>query len=298
MEYSFPHYLLSKQSVDDRALNKDVLNALKANLPDQPIRIIEVGAGIGTMLRRLLRWDVVQSAEYVLVDEMAENIETASAWIPQFAGEAGLSVDQIDQYQMRVFDEAHDVRIRLERADVFDFIQKNKEPADLLIAHAFLDLLPMPGSLPKLFSLTKGLAWLTINFDGVTSLEPTIDVALDEQIERLYHKSMDTRPTGGDSKSGRHLFEHVRSAGAEILAAGASDWVVHAVSSRYLEDEEYFLHFILHFFEESLTGNAELDAEAFADWLRERHTQIERGELVYIAHQMDLLVKRNREKSV
>ena len=85
MEYSFPHYLLSKQSVDDRALNKDVLNALRANLPEQPIRIIEVGAGIGTMLRRLIQWDVIHKAEYVLVDEIAENIEYASAWIPQFA---------------------------------------------------------------------------------------------------------------------------------------------------------------------------------------------------------------------
>ena len=82
------------------------------------------------------------------------------------------------QNQVRVFDEAHDVRIRFERADVFDFIQKNKEPADLLIAHAFLDLLPMPESLPKLLSLTKDLAWLTINFDGVTTFEPTIDVGL------------------------------------------------------------------------------------------------------------------------
>ena len=63
MEYSFPHYLLSKQSVDDRALNKDVLNALRANLPGQPIRIIEVGAGIGTMLRRLVRWEVIAQAE-------------------------------------------------------------------------------------------------------------------------------------------------------------------------------------------------------------------------------------------
>ena len=58
MEYSFPHYLLSKQSVDDRALNRTVLDSLKANLPAAPIRIIEVGAGIGTMLTRLLRWDV------------------------------------------------------------------------------------------------------------------------------------------------------------------------------------------------------------------------------------------------
>src|SRR5215204_2283494 len=105
MEYSFPHYLLSKQSVDDRALNKDVLNTLKAHLPGQPIRIIEVGAGIGTMLRRLLRWEVIHKAEYMLVDEMSENIEYASAWIPQFVAEAGLVVERIEQNQLRVFNQ-------------------------------------------------------------------------------------------------------------------------------------------------------------------------------------------------
>lgn len=291
MEYSFPRYLLSKQSVDDRALNKDVLSALKVNLPSQPLRIIEVGAGIGTMLRRLIRWDVIHHAEYVLVDEMAENIEYASAWIPQFATEAGLGAERSGQNLLRVFDNARQVQIHLERADVFDFIQKNKEPADLLIAHAFLDLLPMPESLPKLFSLTKNLAWLTINFDGVTTLEPTIDAALDGKIERLYHKTMDTRPTGRDSKSGRHLFGHLRSVGAEILAAGASDWVVHAVNGKYPVDEAYFLNFILRFFEESLKDHPKLDAELFAGWLKERRAQIERGELAYIAHQMDFLVK-------
>jgi len=294
MEYSFPHYLLSKQSIDDRALNKDVLTAMRANLPAQTIRIIEVGAGIGTMLRRLMRWKVIERAEYILVDEMAENIEYASAWIPQFASEAGLRVESGGQHQLRVFDEAHDVRIRLEWRDVFDFIQKNQEPADLLIAHAFLDLLPMPESLPKLLSLTKDLAWLTINFDGVTSFEPIIDAKLDEEIERLYHQTMDSRPTGGDSKSGRHLFGHLKSAGTEILAAGASDWVVHAVNGKYINDEKYFLHFILHFFEESLAGHGELNANVLAAWLAKRRTQIERGELVYIAHQMDFLVAKRR----
>ncbi len=291
MEYSFPHYLLSKQSVDDRALNRTVFDSLKANLPDAPIRIIEVGAGIGTMLARLLRWDVMTKADYVLVDEMAENIETARGWIPRWAVEAGLSVERIGGDQLRVFDQARDVHIRLERADVFDFIQKNPAPADLLIAHAFLDLLPMPESMPKLLALTKNLAWLTVNFDGVTLLEPTIDAALDEQIERLYHATMDTRPTGGDSRAGRHLFGHLRMAGAQVLAAGASDWVVHAVNGMYPADEAYFLHFILHFFEESLTGHAELDTSAFANWLKERRAQIERGELIYIAHQMDFLAK-------
>jgi hypothetical protein len=291
MEYSFPHYLLSKQSVDDRALNKDVLNALKANLPRVPFRIIEVGAGIGTMLRRLIRWDIVHHTEYVMVDEMAENIVYASEWIPQFATEAGLSVEKGAQNQLRLFDDVHDIRIRLEQADVFDFIQRNNEPADLFIAHAFLDLLPMPESLPKLFSLTKDLAWLTINFDGLTVFEPIIDSVLDDQIERLYHETMDTRPTGGDSRAGRHLFQHLRSAGAEILAAGASDWVVYGRNGKYPFDEEYFLYFILHFLESSLKGHAELDSTKFQNWLAKQHAQIKRGELIYIAHQMDFLAR-------
>ncbi|HAV77638.1 MAG TPA: hypothetical protein DCX53_09835, partial [Anaerolineae bacterium] len=121
MKYSFPRYLLSKQSVDDRALNKDVLSVLKVNLPEEPIRIIEVGAGIGTMLRRLIRWDVVQRAEYILVDEMAENVEYASEWIPEFAAEAGLSVKRSGPNHLRIFDENHDIYIQLEQADVFDF---------------------------------------------------------------------------------------------------------------------------------------------------------------------------------
>ena len=54
MDYSFPHYLLSKQTVDDRALNKDVLNALRVNMHPEPVTMIEVGAGISTMLKRLV----------------------------------------------------------------------------------------------------------------------------------------------------------------------------------------------------------------------------------------------------
>ena len=291
MEYSFPHYLLSKQSVDDRALNRTVLDALKVNLPAAPIRIIEIGAGIGTMLARLLRWELVKKADYILVDEMAENIQTAREWFPHWAVESGLSVEKVKQDQLRVFDAARDVNIHFECADVFDFIQKNSVPADLLIAHSFLDLLPMPESMPRLLALTKHLAWLTINFDGVTSLEPTIDTAFDDQIERLYHASMDRRTTGGDSRAGRHLFSHLQKVGAQVLAAGSSDWVVHSTNGKYPADEAYFLHFILHFFEESLTGHAELDGVAFVNWLKERRAQIERGELVYIAHQMDFLAR-------
>ncbi len=291
MQYSFPHYLHSKQTVDDRALNKDVFAALKANLPPAPFSIIEIGAGIGTMLTRLIEWGLLTNADYLALDEMDENIAYALEWIPKWAESAGLRAERIAENKIQLHDQARDIRITFERADVFDFIKTNPPKSDLLIAHAVLDIFPLPESLPKLFLLTKSLAWLTINFDGMTTFEPTIDAALDTTIERLYHASMDTRPTGGDSRTGRHLFSHLLSGNAQILAAGASDWVVHPINGKYPADEKYFLHFILHFFEESLTGHKDLDANAFADWLSKRRAQIERGDLVYIAHQMDFLVK-------
>ncbi len=292
MDNSFAHYLLSKQTVDDRALNKDVLNALRLNLSPQPVRMIEVGAGIGTMLKRLIQWNIFCNGEYTLVDELETNIAYARKWIPQWAAEAGLSVESLGPDRLRIWDLTRDIRIKLECADVFDFVQRNQQPAELLIAHAFLDLLPMPESLEKLFSLTNGLAWLTLNFDGMTTLQPAIDKALDEKIEQLYHQTMDLRRTGGDSRTGRKLFDHFRSLHAEVIAAGASDWVVHTTKRTYPADEKDFLHFILSFFESSLKAHAELDAVAFDNWLARRREQIERGELVYIAHQIDFLVRK------
>lgn len=292
MDYSFPRYLFAKQTVDDRALNKDVLQALRMHLPAAPFSVIEVGAGIGTMLKRLVGWDIFCRGEYVIVDAMQENIDHAREWIPRWAAESGWSVESSGPDQLRVCDRDRDIRVRFVCADVFAFIGRDPSPADLLVAHAFLDLLPMPYSLGKLMSLTKDLAWLTINFDGVSSLLPTIHPVLDEKIERLYHETMDARSTGGDSRMGRKLFGHLRSVGAGILAAGASDWVVYARDGKYPADEKYFLQFILHFFETSLQSCPELEEGTLKQWLAMRHEQIECGELVYIAHQMDFLVRK------
>lgn len=292
MDYSFPRYLLSKQTVDDRALNKDVVQALRFYMPPEPVAFIEIGAGIGTMLKRLVNWNLICRGEYILVDAMQENIAYAREWIPFWAVEAGLSVERSGVDRLHLCDTTRDIHIRLVCADVFDFIRENKSPADILIAHAFLDLLPLPESLEAVLSLTKGLAWLTINFDGVSAFQPGIDCELDEKIERLYHTTMDRRSTGGDSRMGRKLFEHLRAAQADILSAGASDWVVYPQLGSYPEDEKYFLEFILSFFDNSLKECPDLEPDSLKGWLASRRRQIESGQLVYIAHQMDFLVRQ------
>jgi hypothetical protein len=296
MNYSFPRYLVSKRTVDDRALNARVFERLRLELPERrPMKIVEAGAGIGSMLVRLLDWGLLDQAEYTAVDESSDNVAYAAEWLPLQARELGLQVEN-DQGSLRIYGQGRDVHTRLLVSNVFDYISSQPARADLLIAHAFLDLLPLPASLPPLFSLLEpgGLAWLTLNFDGATIFEPTIDPPFDAQIEALYHRSMDARVTGGqpsgDSRTGRRLFSHLRQVGAEILEAGASDWVVFPRQGGYPADEAYFLHFILHFFESALKGHPELDQPRFAGWLTARHAQVERAELVYIAHQMDFLV--------
>lgn len=269
--YSFPRYLAAKKSVDDRALNWRVWQAMAEALP-APARILEIGAGIGTMVERFEEHGLLAGREYTAVDNQPDNMTTARRRLGHLPND-----------------------IHLETSDLFDFIRREqgKQTWDLLIAHAFLDLMDIPATLPPLFSLLKpgGHFYFTINFDGATILQPTIDPVLDAQIEQLYHQTMDARITNGrpsgDSRSGRHLFYHLRQAGGEILAAGSSDWVVFAGADGYPADEAYFLQFIIHTMQEALADHPELDAARFADWIRQRQQQIERGKLVYIAHQID-----------
>ena len=273
--YSFPRYLSAKKTVDDRALNDYVWQTLRQQLPEQP-RILEIGAGIGTMVERLVEQQFISSASYTAIDSQVENIHTA---------------------QQRLADLPETINLTLEAIDLFDFIRREqgKQQWDVLIAHAFLDLMDVPATLPQLFSLLKpgGLFYFSINFDGVTTLEPTIDPALDAKIEQLYHQTMDERVTdgkpSGDSRSGRHLFGHLREAGAQILAAGSSDWVVFAGEEGYPADEKYFLQFIVETMHRALAKNPALDEVLFSDWVAKRKAQIETGELVYIAHQLDFV---------
>lgn len=295
--FSFQRYLSSKKSVDDRALNRQVLEALASRLSQEPghLRVLEIGAGIGTMLERLLAWKLHTRLDYTGIDAQPENIAAAWVRLPIWAASQGYQVSGPDSGKIELVRMEERIQVQFETADLFEFA--NRPPAqpqwDLQIAHAFLDLMDIPATLPRLFGLLQpgGLFYYTINFDGITTFEPAIDPDFDALVESLYHQTMDRRVTdgrlSGDSRAGRHLFSHLQAAGASLLAAGASDWVVYPQSGQYPHDEAYFLHFIVHTLHTALANHPELDLRRFERWVAIRHEQIERGELIYIAHQMD-----------
>jgi len=300
----FQRFLAAKAPVDDRALNRHVFHRLMTALAEGhhecPLQVLEVGSGVGAMLERLVKWNLLRDACYEAIDLDPENIRESKRLVSQWSGPLGF--EQGKNPDVRSFHlkrGLENITVHFEAADIYEFSarKQKKRQRDLLIAHAFLDLVDAGRVLPVLLSLMKpnGLLYLTLNFDGVTIMEPSINQTRDRQILDLYHESMDRRLVhglpSGDSRTGRHLFAKLRENGTQVLDAGSSDWVVYPTAGRYPNDEAYFLHYIITLMETTLKGHPLLSPPLFSRWIAERHAQIEQGELVFIAHQMDFLCR-------
>jgi SAM-dependent methyltransferase len=291
MTVDYARYLAAKTTVDDRALNRQVLAELRRLMPAGAPRILEVGAGLGTMVARLTDWAAVVAGEYILLDADQELLDGSRQWLSDWAAARGLRCDPLPD-GLRV----GDLRVRLLHAELGSYLAAAHEaPADVLIANAVLDLVEVPAVLPGLLRLLVpgGVYWFTINYDGESIFEP--GHPHDGQIMQAYHRDMDERVRygrpAGESRTGRHLFHHLRAAGAPALAAGSSDWVVHAVpDGTYAGDEAYFLRSILDTIHNALRDREDRVAPAdLAGWLADRGRQLAAGELVYIAHQLDFV---------
>jgi SAM-dependent methyltransferase len=297
----FIRYLAAKKGLDDRSLNRQVWDHLARALRDRAdsaaLRVLEVGCGIGTMVERLLDGGLLTRAAYTGIDVDAELIRAAAQRLRGYAAARQVPFTIDAGGAMHFSTPAQDVRITFAAADLFDFLDQEpgKSAWDLLVAHAVLDLIDLDAALPTLLSRLApgGLFYFSLNFDGATILEPPIDPDLDALIEALYHRTMDTRRAGGrpscSSRTGRLLFGRLKEAGARLIAAGSSDWVVFPGPNGYPGDEAYFLHFIIDTIRLALHGHPELPAGRFQDWITQRHRQINARELIYIAHQLDFL---------
>jgi SAM-dependent methyltransferase len=291
MTTGYARYLAAKTTVDDRALNRHVLAELRRLMPAGAPRVLEVGAGLGTMVARLMDWDTVGSGEYILLDADRQLLDGSRRWLRDWAAARGLRSDLLpDGLQVG------DLRVRLVHAELGRFLEAaHGALADVLIASAVLDLVDVPAALPGLLRLLVpgGVYWFTINYDGESIFAP--GHPHDDQVMQAYHRDMDDRVRygrpAGESRTGRHLFHHLRDAGAPALAAGPSDWVVYpAPDGNYPADEAYFLRSILDTIRDALRNRQDwVEPADLADWLAVRYRQLAAGELVYIAHQLDFV---------
>ncbi len=285
------HYLASKRTVDDRALNRRVLESLEPRLAEATV-VLELGAGIGTMVQRLLEWSLLPgSVTYTLVDIDGESLETAVHRLEAWADSREIQTKQ-EENGLQLEHPTGTCTVRTREVDVRGGIEPLLSPQpDVIIGSAFIDLF-RPTEVAQLFApIPDGTTgYFPITFDGGTIFEPVWDRVLEDHLMDRYHEDMRTREPPGDPHAGRHLLARA-STDHTLVAAGSADWVVTPTANEYPAAEAAFLTHIVDTVGSALESDPEVDQDALTAWVDRRHAQIERGELVYVAHQFDVLLE-------
>ncbi len=303
---AFRRYLRAKRTVDDRALDRRLVGILRERLADRaaasagPLRVLEVGAGIGTMVARLIDREVLPPGEtrYVVVDRDAETLAGVGPYLREWATdrEGPVSVETADGDALVVETDARTVRVEPVAADAVAYAGERPGEWDALIGMALLDVLDLDGLDALLAALGPGgTYYFPITFDGGTRFRPAHPN--DRVVERLYHRHMDEKPDG-DSRAGGAALSRLREAdGSTLLGVAGSDWVVRPADGEtgYPADEAFFVRHILDTVEQAVgeviavEGDGSLSAADLDAWLSERRRRVDAAELVYLTHQLDLL---------
>ncbi len=285
----FHQYLEAKRVVDDRSLNRRVWDAFADALSgdssrpedrDGLRRMLEIGAGSGTMVERLAKWGVPGLWDYTGIEPDPSLVAMAR----HRAAPEGWRVS----YQESTLESATGTY-------------------DAILAHAVLDILPAEESLRVIRDLLTpgGILYATITFDGLTAFEPVMDHDIERSVIAAYHLAMDSRHiTGqgnGGAKAGRRLIGALPSFGFDLVAAGSSDWVIAPRGGGYVPEELVVVRWLLQTMKRAVTevlSDSRLESErqkraidlssrALEKWIARRLRQLSTGELVAIAHQLD-----------
>ena len=292
-----PRYLAAKKSIDDRSLNHHVWETLHQTVrqfnESEPMKILELGSGIGTMLERLVDRAILTGAcEYLATDIDSEQISSAGEYLLQWAKNRDHDWTWHDEKSGLLSTAQATISLKRVKLSAEEIAEKAEwfGPFDLIIAHAVLDLVDLTTVVPPLISrLTpQGLAYFSCNFDGETIFLPELQE--DEEIMKCYHDSMENRLTGS-SRTGRRLLAMLQQHGVNILAAGSSDWVIYPRKNQYSADETYFLRAIIETVAGELAKKKVLSK--YNSWVRRRHQQVDAGQLSFLARHLDILVQHH-----
>ncbi|WP_418282915.1 methyltransferase domain-containing protein [Halorubrum sp. DTA98] len=292
-------YLTAKRTVDDRALNRRVWDRFVAALDatarrtDRPLRIVEVGTGVGSMIARLADWETLSgTVSYRAVDVDETCIAAARDRLPEWLAAAGYETETTADGVIVATDATTTARfeIVLEVADARSIVDE----ADAVIAAAFLDIVDPDRTLRAIRGMLRegGFLYAPCTFDGATHFSPAHPS--DDRIERLYHRHMDElRDRPGSSRAAREVLERAPEHGYDVDAVGSGDWVVRPRDGTYPHAEGRFLDHLLETIDGALADYPAdvLDPAVRAAWIDARRDQRSRGELRLVSHHLDLLAR-------
>ena len=295
---SYSRYLKAKSSVDNRALNHEVseavVNGLNRMPTEHPLTILDLGAGTGHTLLRLIGKLTHPLIYYHAVDISPGHLRELENNLFMWAADNKYAIEKTNNLVIQ--GETTRYEIYISTSDIVDCLAKTRaNNYNAILAQAVLDLFDHEMLVPMVLRALcpGGYMYFPITFDGMTTFMPSFERTADELVEKIYHDSMGYDNKRARSQTGRNLLTTLQMKNLVIESVGSSDWIVFPDGSgEYSFDEKYFLNTILDCVEGELEKSDMIDPTLAKRWITFRRNQLEKGLLIYIAHQLDILARK------
>jgi SAM-dependent methyltransferase len=292
---SFAEYLEAKFDLDERSLNREVREAFWQALERLPnIECLDLGAGTGATARRLLSRGLCAPLSLTALDRDAGLLDIAREDAAQRLQALGL-VTSSESGELHVEGD-RPAAIRFVACELGDY--RRERFCNVITAHAFLDLMPLPQTLDAFAAWLQpgGVLYASLNYDGDTALLPLYDDAgFETDLLSHYDDTMERRRVGnratGGARCGRRLHRLLPDHGFEILACGSSDWNITPYLGRYRGGDALCLQALLDMIRAEAQRSDLFDRDQLAHWHRDRLRLLHERRLGMIVHQLDLLAR-------
>jgi SAM-dependent methyltransferase len=293
MPASFAGYLKAKFALDERSLNREVRGAFLDALHSLPqIQCLDVGAGTCATLQRLLNSGLTTPLSLTALDRDPALLDIARQEAEGWLRALGLD-PRIEAGAIRTQGERL-TAIRFAVGELKDY--RPDRLYNVITAHAFLDIAPLPEAL-RLFAAwlqPGGYLYASLNYDGDTALLPVYEDA-DFEARLLGHynhtmerRRVDGRATGG-AYCGRRLHGLLPEYGFDILAYGSSDWNIAPFLGEYRDSDAVCLNALLEMIRAEGQSSGLFHQDQLERWREDRLQLLRRRRLGLIIHQLDLL---------
>lgn len=296
MPVAFSEYLEAKFDLDERSLNREVRAAFMQALRRLPaVRCVDVGAGTGATLRRLLEAGLEVPLSVVALDRDPLLLEIARDDALRRLRAQGREPSL----------EAGEVRAAGDPTTLLRFVARDfqdhrpEQRANVVTAHAFLDMVPLAQALGLFAAWLEpgGLLYASLNYDGGTTLLPTSDdAAFEATLLAHYDDTMERRRVDGQAIGGafcgRRLHRLLPEHGFAILACGSSDWSITPFLGEYRGGDATCLRALLEMIGGEAQRSGLFEPGRLERWRADRLQCLHDRRLGLVAHQLDLLACR------
>jgi SAM-dependent methyltransferase len=291
---SFAEFLAAKFALDERSLNPAVHAALIKCLRDMAdLDCLDVGAGTGATVARMLGWRPLGSWRLTALDRDPALIELACEAARKILAASG---HRPSEAHAAVMSAGSGIEVRFAACELAEYRPSGRY--DLITAHAFLDLVPLAPTLAAFGRWLRpgSLLYATINCDGAPELAPAYrDEGFESALLACYAESMEKRRVGGIATGGvycgRRLGALLPAHGFCLVEAGPSDWHIDLAGEACRASDGACLETVLDLIGKEGRISGQFGAIALRRWRAERRRMLRACELEMRVPNTDVLAR-------